>query len=200
MKQKIILTDADGVLVDWNTGFANWMASKGLPQKPNTEDEYSMAIRHGITTHEAHELIKEFNEGPAISDLKSFADSIPFVNKIANLGFRFIVVTSISSHPNAKIHRTQNLKSLFGDVFDDIHCIEMGASKANILLENWADTGYFWIEDHMRQAEAGWEAGLKTVLINHPYNRHFVTDLFPRVSYESPWEEIFNMVRKEYQI
>lgn len=200
MKQKIILTDADGVLVDWNTGFANWMASKGYPQRPNTETEYSMAIRHGITTHEAHEFIKEFNESPAISDLKPFADSIPFVNKIAKLGFRFIVVTSISSHPNAKIHRTQNLKSLFGDVFDDIHCIEMGASKANILLENWADTGYFWIEDHMRQAEAGWEAGLKTVLINHPYNRHFVTDLFPRVSFESPWEEIFNMVRKEYQL
>lgn len=200
MKQKIILTDADGVLVDWNTGFANWMTSRGYPQKPDTESEYSMAIRHGITTHEAHEFIKEFNESPAISDLKPFADSIPFVNKIANLGFRFIVVTSISSHPNAKIHRTQNLKSLFGEVFDDIHCIEMGASKANILLENWADTGYFWIEDHMRQAEAGWEAGLKTVLINHPYNRHFVTDLFPRVSYESPWEEIFNMVRKEYQV
>lgn len=39
MKQKIILTDADGVLVDWNTGFANWMASKGFPQKPNTEAE-----------------------------------------------------------------------------------------------------------------------------------------------------------------
>lgn len=200
MKQKIILTDADGVLVEWNTGFANWMTAKGYPQKPNTETEYSMAIRHGISTHEAHEFIKEFNEGPAISDLKPFADSIPFVNKIANLGFRFIVVTSISSHPNAKFYRTQNLKSLFGDVFDDIHCIEMGASKANILLENWADTGYFWIEDHMRQAEAGWEAGLKTVLINHPYNSHFVTDLFPRVSYESPWEEIFNMVRKEYQI
>src|SRR5690606_17436893 len=200
MKQKIILTDADGVLVDWNTGFANWMASKGLPQRPNTEDEYSMAIRHGITTHEAHELIKEFNEGPAISGLKSCGDSIPFVNKIDKLGFRFIVVRSISSHPNAKIHRTQNLMSLFGDVFDDIHCIEVGASKANILLENWADTGYFWVEDHMRQAEAGWEAGLKTVLINHPYNRHFVTDLFPRVSYESPWEEIFNMVRKEYQL
>ena len=199
MKKKIILTDADGVLVDWNTGFANWMMAKGLPQLPNTDHEYSMAIRHGITIAESQAYIKEYNESSAISDLKPFADSVYNVKLLASLGFRFIVVTSVSTHPSAKIHRTQNLKGIFGNVFDNIHCIEMGASKAHILL-NWADTGYFWIEDHMRQAEAGWEAGLKTVLINHPYNAHYKTDLFPRVSYNTPWAEIVNLVRKDYQI
>jgi len=52
----------------------------------------------------------------------------------------------------------------------------------------------------MRQAEAGYEAGLRTVLISHPYNSHYKTDLFPTVSYKSPWEEIYNMVCKEYNL
>lgn len=199
MKERIILTDADGVLINWNDAFTSFMESKGHPRLPGTDSEYSISLRHNISTHEAMAYVKEFNESSAIENIKPFADSVEYVNKLADLGFRFIVVTSISSHPNAKKYRTKNLKGIFGDVFNDIHCIEQGASKANILL-NWADTGYFWIEDHMRQAEAGHEVGLKTILINHPYNHHYITDLFPKVSYQSPWKEIFGIVCNHYEI
>jgi beta-phosphoglucomutase-like phosphatase (HAD superfamily) len=198
-KEKIILTDADGVLVDWNTAFDKFMARHGHPRVPETDTEYNISLRHNVTTHQAMAYVKEFNESPDIAHLSPFADAVPHVRLLAELGFKFIVVTSISSHPDAKIHRTNNLTDLFGDVFEDIHCIEQGASKASILM-NWADTGYFWIEDHMRQAEAGYEAGLRTILINHPYNFHYKTDLFPTVSYDTPWNEIYNMIRNEYRI
>lgn len=198
-KEKIILTDADGVLVDWNSGFDKFMMSKGFPRKPNTEADYNISVRHGLSSHQSHEFVKEFNESRNIADLKPFADSVDNVLTLANLGFRFIVITSLSDHPDAQEYRTLNLKGIFGDIFDEIRCIKMGASKANT-LRLWEDTGYFWIEDHMRQAEAGYEVGLKTVLINHPYNIHYTTDLFPKVSYETPWAEIVNMVRNEYQL
>jgi len=197
--KKIILTDADGCLVNWNASFTKFMIEKGHPQVPNTEHDYSISSRHNISTKLAMEFVKEFNEGPEIEHLAPFADSVKYVGKLAQLGFRFIVVTSISSHPDAKVRRTQNLKNIFGDVFDEVHCIEQGASKANILM-NWADTGYFWIEDHMRQAEAGHEAGLKTILINHPYNSHYKTDLFPTVSYDKPWREIYERICTEYNL
>lgn len=196
---KIILTDADGCLVDWNSGFNKFMDKRGMPQLPDTDDKYLLSLRHGISSSLATELVKEFNEGPQIEDLEPFSDSVKYTQKLADLGFRFIVVTSISDAPQAKVFRTKNLTSIFGDIFDEINCIEMGASKAHI-LKNWQDTGYFWIEDHMRQAEAGYEAGLRTVLISHPYNSHYKTDLFPTVSYTSPWEEIYNMVCKEYNL
>jgi FMN phosphatase YigB (HAD superfamily) len=196
---KIILTDADGCLVDWNAGFNKFMDKRGMPQLPNTDDKYLLSLRHGISSSLATELVTEFNEGPCIENLEPFADAVKYVKKLADKGFRFIVVTSISDAPQAKVFRTRNLTAIFGDVFDEINCIEMGASKAHI-LKNWQDTGYFWIEDHMRQAEAGYEAGLRTALISHPYNSHYKTDLFPTVSYKSPWEEIYNMVCKEYNL
>ena len=198
-KEKIILTDFDGVLGNWNDAFSKYMANLGLPQLPNKEAEYSIAGRHGISVKHALARITEFNEGAWIDDIGPFADSQEYVKKLADKGFRFIIVTSISNAPQAKQYRTQNAVKLFGDVFDEINCIELGASKAHILTR-WADTGYFWIEDHMRQAEAGYEVGLKTILIEHPYNTHYITDLFPKVSYETPWAEIYNIVCNEYNL
>jgi FMN phosphatase YigB (HAD superfamily) len=198
--EKIILTDCDGVLQNWNLGFTQWMTGMGLPQLPNTDHEYSIGSRHGINHIAAHEYVKAFNESDRIVGLESFADAVIYVRKLVSKGFRFIVVTSISSAPMAKIHRTKSLENVFGsDVFDEIVCLEMGSSKATELTR-WEGSGYFWIEDHMRQAEAGHEAGLKTVLIDHPYNSHYKTDLFPTVSYTKPWEEIYDMVCKEYGI
>lgn len=196
---KIILTDADGVLVDWNNAFDVFMESKGFPRLPGTDDEYRISDRHDIPSELAQACVKEFNESSLIAKLEPFADSVEYVKKLAILGFRFIVVTSISNAPQAQRNREENLKNLFGNIFIDIHCIEQGSSKANI-LSNWAGKGYYWIEDHMRQAEAGHEAGLKTVLINHPYNTHYKTDLFPVVSYTSPWKEIYEMICRDYMI
>jgi len=198
--EKIILTDADGVLVYWNGAFERFMERKGHPRIPGTDDEYNISLRHkNVSPSEAHAFVKEFNESEYIANIEPFADSVKYVKKLSELGFRFTVVTSISDAPAAKYYRTKNLINVFGDIFDDIICIEMGASKA-ATLQKWLGTGYFWIEDHMRQAEAGHEAGLKTILIDHPYNTHYHTDLFPKVSYEKPWEEIYNIICREYNI
>ena len=197
--EKRILTDCDGVLLKWEDGFDAFIKSKGFVRRDGTEAEYSMALRYGVTTRETQAFIKEYNESSAMSCLAPFADSVEYVAKLAACGFRFTAVTSMSAQPDAKTYRTKNLKNLFGDVFDEVVCLEMGASKANVLMR-WADSKLFWIEDHMRQAEAGYEAGLRTILINHPYNSHYTTDLFPKVSFETPWAEIYKMVCKEYGI
>ena len=197
--EKRILTDCDGVLLKWEDGFDAFMKSKGFMRRDGTEADYSMALRYGVTTRQTQEFIKEYNESSEMARLEPFADSVEYVAKLASHGFRFTAVTSMSDHPDAKMYRTQNLKTLFGDVFDEVVCLEMGASKANVLMR-WADSKLFWIEDHMRQAEAGHEAGLRTVLINHPYNTHYTTDLFPKVSFSTPWAEIYKMVCKEYGI
>lgn len=198
-KEKIILTDCDGVLVNWNDAFDKFMLSTGFSRVPDTDTEYSLALRYNISTHQAMECVTEFNNSRHIATLEPFADSVDNVLALAKLGFSFVVVTSISDRPDALEYRTENLRNIFGDIFQEIICIEQGASKSATLAQ-WADTEYFWIEDHMRQAEAGHEVGLKTVLINHPYNQHYKTDLFPTVNYKTPWAEIRKMVCEDYDI
>ena len=45
---RIILTDVDGVLLEWENHFANWMLIKGYEPKPHKEHVYSMEKRYGL--------------------------------------------------------------------------------------------------------------------------------------------------------
>jgi hypothetical protein len=196
-KVKHILTDADGVLVNWNTGFVKFMANHGFPQLPDTDGYYGIEQRHGVTREQAKLAIKEFNESEGVAYLDAFADAQEYVGKLANLGFRFTVITSLSSVPKAKDRRTENLVDLYGDIFDEVVCLQQGSRKYDELMR-WHHSGLFWIEDHVDQALDGYNVGLRPILIDHPYNANLDSHLFPRVSNDSPWKEIYELVCKDY--
>ena len=57
-KERIILTDVDGVLLEWENHFERWMLTKGHQQKVGKEKVYSMDKRYGLTKKKKEELIK----------------------------------------------------------------------------------------------------------------------------------------------
>jgi FMN phosphatase YigB (HAD superfamily) len=197
--KKIILTDADGVLVTWLAGFESFMESQGHRLIPNTEHHYGMEERYGITSEQAYELIRLYNESPFIADLPAHADAVEYIGKLVNHGFKFVCITSISSHPNAAKYRRVNLEKLFGPHFLEIICLNMGSPKKAALMP-WEGSGYFWIEDHIKNAEQGHELGLKTILVQQDHNAHYSTEKFNIVGPESPWQEIYHLVCKEYNL
>lgn len=196
--QKVILTDADGVLFNWVDGFNTFMELRG--HKSISESEYSVSKKYNISKDDAFKLIKEYNEGPLIEFLEPLRDSKEYVKKLAELDFRFICVTALGTHPEAAVRRNKNINRLFGNVFDEVHCIGMGELKYEILNQRWKDTGLFWIEDTTHQAEAGLNAGLKPILIKHSYNEVYPTEKFITVGNETPWQEIYNIITTEHGI
>ena len=48
MKNKIILTDADGVILDWEYAFGVYMSQHGFNQQPGGNLKYSIGTRYGI--------------------------------------------------------------------------------------------------------------------------------------------------------
>jgi hypothetical protein len=199
VKKKIILTDADGVLVFWFAGFEKFMAGKGYKPVPGTDHHYAMSTRYNISNSEAHMLIKEYNESSNIADLDYYADSKEYVSKLVSAGFKFVVITSLSSNPIAAKHRKENLLKLFGDNFLEIICLTMGSAKDKA-LKSWEGTGFFWIEDHINNAEDGHRLGLKSVLVQQDHNGHYETDHFSIVGPEQPWKEIYELVSAEYNL
>lgn len=199
MREKIILTDVDGVLLYWAKGFHDYMVEQGLAQLPDTDHEYSVSLRHGVTPEVAKRHVEYFNNSPHIATLEPFQDAVEYVDKLSKHGFRFIAITSLSNSVIAYTYRTANLKSIFGDVFDRLICLSLGADKYETLKE-WEGSKLFWIEDHINNAEAGHKLGLKSILIEHEYNKWYERDLFPKVSFETPWAEIYKIVCKEYNI
>lgn len=192
--EKYIITDVDGVTLDWHGSFSEFMRSRGYARKANPvgyfiHDLYEVGVEEGTN------LVREFNESPAIGFLEPYADSVKYINKLASDGFKFIAVTSAGLNYVTKLHRATNLKNHFGDVFVDVHCIDLLKSKRDI-LKQWKDSRYIWVDDLVDNYDDGMSVGLTSVLVTHSHNANCHGYL--RVDEHRPWEEIYSLAQYIY--
>jgi uncharacterized HAD superfamily protein len=193
----IILTDVDGVLLDWNTSFEKFMLSEyGLTLIPDQANRYSLSKRFGVNRDEMDDYVNEFNQSSRVSKLTPFKDSKTYMDKLISDGHRFIAITNVGTHIRSTEYRTENLVDVFGDVFDEVICLKLGASKFPI-LSRWENSNMFWLEDKFTNALDGHSLGLRSILIDADYNKDFSTSRFPRVCGPNPWEQIYQLISKE---
>jgi beta-phosphoglucomutase-like phosphatase (HAD superfamily) len=83
-----------------------------------------------------------------------------------------------------------NIHKLFGDAFERIVCLDTGAHKDEA-LEEYEGTGCWWIEDKPENAEAGYKAGLKCLLLEHGHNMHYY---HPGVALVKNWRQIYHTI------
>lgn len=191
--KKLILTDCDGVLLDWENAFDEWMQFRGYKKVPNYDiTAYGLHVHYGIPKNEVQKLIRQFNESAAIGFLEPTRDAEKWLPILAKNGYRFVVITSFSDDPYACNARKHNLKIIFGNIFDDVVCLDTGADK-NEALFNWCNKGTFWVEDKSENAELGEIYGLKTYLIDHKHNSHVKN---PRIKRVGGWAEITKDIMK----
>jgi beta-phosphoglucomutase-like phosphatase (HAD superfamily) len=194
---KVILTDADGCLFNWNCTFNQFMQERGYKIVPGEEENYSVRERFGLSSGVKMNFIKEFNHSDRIRSLPPHADAKEYVAKLNSEGYKFIVVTSLSEKPSAHEYRTHNLREHFGDAIIGLHCLRIGVHKADKLAQ-WKDTNMFWIEDHVSNAVAGAQLGLRSIVIDHVYNKKYDVDdhmLYARTSEETPWADIYEIIK-----
>ena len=205
---RIILTDVDGVLLEWEHHFTEWMlqrsyfenevgegyvGKKVYPYKllDNKEDTYEMAERFGLTKTEVRKEIREFNKSAWMGNQPPILESQTWVKLLAAEGWTFIPITSQTSDIPAQLLRKKRLGELFGDhIFTNYHILDTGADKDSALAE-FHNTGLYWVEDKPKNAVAGLKYGLKPILIDHPYNRDFN---HPEVIRVSNWKQIHSLL------
>ena len=201
ISNRIILTDVDGVLLEWENHFSNWMLQrsyfndKGKKIYPYTllddkENTYEMAERFGLTIPEIRKEIREFNKSAWMATQSPMLDSQTWVKLLHAEGWTFIPITSQTSDIPAQEVRKKRLEDLFGDVFYNYHILDTGADKDNALAE-FHNTGLYWVEDKPKNALAGLNYGLKPILIDHEYNRDFD---HPEITRVNNWKEIHKLV------
>lgn len=189
--ERIILTDVDGVLLEWENHFSKWMATKGFPQLENTNHEYDMNLRFGIHKDLAKELIREFNRSAWMGTQQPMPDAQTWVKLLHAEGWTFIPITSQTSDIPAQELRKKRLAELFGNtVFTNFFILETGDNKDSALSE-FHGTGLWWIEDKWANAEKGLEYGLKPLLYSHDYNQGLENKDIIRVN---NWKHIHKIV------
>jgi uncharacterized HAD superfamily protein len=192
MNSNLILTDVDGVLLNWEYAFDTWMQTHGHSRVEGGQFKYNIGKRYNISDDQGRQLIKYFNESAAIGFLPPLRDAMHYVKKLhEEHGFVFHAITSLSLDKNAIHLREMNLKKLFGDtVFEKIVCLDTGADKDDALLP-YKDSGLFWIEDKIVNCELGTRLGLKSLLMEHGHNMDYEHKEIPRVK---NWREVYDII------
>lgn len=190
--EKLILTDVDGVLLDWEWAFNCFMEERGHKKQPGSQFKYDIGKRYNIEKDIGKKLIKQFNESAAIGFLPPLRDAMYYVRKLhEEHGYIFTCITSLSLDKNAQKLRRMNLEKLFGQtVFDDIICLDTGADKDDE-LEKFRDTELVWIEDKYANCLSGLNVGLRPLLMVHGHNMDFSHDGITPVK---NWKEIYNII------
>jgi FMN phosphatase YigB (HAD superfamily) len=190
--KKIILTDADGVLLDWEYAFGVWMEQHGFQKAEDSQFKYDIGKRYGIEKDQAKKLIKMFNESAHMGFLPPLRDAMFYVKRLhEEHGYQFHCITSMSSDENAQELRKMNLRKLFGETaFTKFIILDTGADKDEV-LEKYRDKGYFWIEDKITNAEAGHAVGLKSLIVEHGHNMDYENPEIPKVK---NWKEIYERI------
>jgi hypothetical protein len=187
--EKIILTDIDGCVLDWEYSFHIWMEKQN--EILETKDTYYVSEQYGMHKNEAMKAVRLFNESAAIGFLPPLRDAQYYMKLLHEKHqYRFIAVTSMSDDEYAKKLRVKNLAKLFGpNTFKEVHCLPCSGGKREILTELAQKyRGCPWIEDKPENAVDGTAVGLDSYLMLHSYNNTFREIGIRRVA---NWEEIY---------
>lgn len=187
----IILTDCDGVLLDWESSFHKWMRTCGHDQV--NHGYYEIEQMYDMTRERGKQYIKEFNNSSWMGFLPAFRDARSGVAALQDMGYKFVCITSLSLDPYTKELRWLNLRNIFGnDAFEDLVCLDTGGDKDQALNE-YRDSGLWWIEDKASNASLGADFGLKSILINHAHNQYHEDARLHRVD---TWKDLVDLVSR----
>jgi FMN phosphatase YigB (HAD superfamily) len=191
---KLILTDADGVLLDWEWAFSVWMQERGYTLRADNKKSYYLHHHYNeLEEKDAKKVVRTFNESAAIGFLPALRDSTYYVKRLhEEYGYQFRVITSLSLDKDAQRLREMNLRKIFGDAIESVICLATGADKDEA-LEPYRGSGLWWIEDKPTNADVGHAIGLKSILIEHGHNMHHKCS-YPVVK---NWKEIYERIVNE---
>jgi len=187
--EKLILADADGVLLDWSYAFGEYMRQKG--HVPVRTDVYNLSKCYNMNSKTISDWVYEFNSSYHIRNIPPLMDAIKYVKKMhEEHGMIFHCITALSTDPDAYLLRKENLERLFGvTAFEKVTCVGTGAAKDEA-LRPYQGSGCVWIEDKLENAELGDRMGLDSLLMVQDHTR----DYDGPIKRVHNWKEVYEHV------
>ena len=164
-----VLLDCDGVLLNWESAFRDWVTAKLRRPIIAQPGEWCLADWLGVTKDSAAALVEEFNHGEVFGSLRPVYGAEWAIGGLAAAGVEMHVITSCAANSEVAARRRQNLAAYFGDAFATVTCLDLGQSKVKALIEH--EPGATWIEDNFTHALTGRALGHRTFMLRYPHNR-----------------------------
>jgi hypothetical protein len=183
VQRKILLTDIDGVVLDWQKHFNKYLDHYYLGEELFDPTVFAQGERTG-------KIIKEFNNSAWIGFLEPWKDSVEVLTELNHMGWKIHGCTSMGTDQYANALRKKNIETLMPDVFAQLEIIPFMQPKGNWLAP-WKGSGAVWVEDKWSNAIIGADMGIKTFLMKQSYNSK---QDYPGVEKVDNWRQIYNKV------
>ena len=187
---RVILTDCDGVLMNWEYAMNVWMQTQGYKIVEDGQQYYDMKDRYNLPSSVGRRLVRQFNQSAAMGFLPPLRDAMYYVDLLHRKhGYTFHMITALSNNEHAQLLRIQNCKKLFGETaFTKFIFCDTGEDKDEV-LEPYRDSGLIWIEDKLLNAQTGDRLGLESIMVEHAHNMD--NDEFPTFA---TWKDIYEYI------
>ena len=193
---KIIGIDVDGVLLKWEEAFDDFMVGQGLTKKD--QGHFDLRIHYPDVPAEAlNTYISVFNESAYMRYLEPMDGAVEYVTKLAEEGYKFSVVSSQTTNKVANRAREDNLKEVFGDVFEEFEFLETGQGKYYALQKFDMET--IWIDDKPDNVESGKVLGLVPILLDLPHNRSY-NNKEMNIQRANSWKDIYDIIKEKHNV
>ena len=183
MQRKILLTDIDGVVLDWQKHFNKYLDHYYPGEELFDPTVFAQGERTG-------KIIKEFNNSAWIGFLEPWKDSVEVLTELNHMGWKIYGCTSMGTDQYANALRKKNIETLMPDVFAQLEIIPFMQPKGNWLAP-WKGSGAVWVEDKWSNAIICADMGIKTFLMKQSYNSK---QDYQGVEKVDNWRQIYNKV------
>lgn len=194
--RKLILTDVDGVLLEYFNAFAEYHSIE--PVTENHHKDLSEAL--GIPLHTVDKMINDFNHSDSYDNLSPLPHAVKYVERLKNEGFNFHIITSCGESETIFQKRKDNLLRHFPFDFengDKLSILEYSDSKYRFLKE-YEGSDLVWIEDSIKNYEIGVTLGLDSYLFPNTFNDGDTRDNIHRQTMHD-WRSMYYRIKSKYR-
>lgn len=170
------LFDCDDVLLDWHSGFIEFLRGEGYLPCPAGPQDWDLAHWIGCSSEDARRAVLRFNASPAFGRLDAMPGAINTIFELRSQGHTIDVITSCGATHALRMARMDNLNAVFQNPmvrgkppFGKLHILDIGVSKFETLMRY--DPSCVFVEDNFSHARSGAIRGMKSYCIRRSHNR-----------------------------
>lgn len=168
MSKLTLLTDLDGVSLNWLDGFCRYMENVQGHQAIHQSPENFSMIDIFPELEKPYVHITDYHHSEFYRDIKPYTGSIDGYETLRDMGVEIIAITSCGEEKKVQDYRMGHIDKYFGHVIDDAILLPLGVSKEEALSK--FDNSVF-IDDQMINAIAGAKTNHDSFIWDMSYNK-----------------------------
>lgn len=170
----IIISDLDGTLADWRTGFSEWATANNVLSKSDVIKTMNLDLDMGWSYTDYASAKAQFEYSGGHLTLPPFADGIQFVHEAQEIGALLYIVTARPTKPSRNFYDTYGWCKACELAPEWVYL--MGDQRIALACKLAQHNTVIALEDNPDLARRYAANGILTIVRVFPYNTTLVTD------------------------